>query len=64
MRTGGDIILLGIRKPKNYPIFLDTEVMDYGLLAAISLFYMLPAMIFFLIAQRALARVTIAGVRA
>ncbi|MFQ5873382.1 MAG: carbohydrate ABC transporter permease [Dehalococcoidia bacterium] len=41
-----------------------TEVMDYGLLAAISLFYMLPAMIFFLIAQRALARVTIAGVRA
>jgi len=40
-----------------------TEVMDYGLLAAISLFYMLPAMIFFLIAQRALARVTIAGVR-
>ena len=41
-----------------------TEVMDYGLLAAISLFYMLPAMLFFLIAQRALARVTIAGVRA
>jgi len=41
-----------------------TEVMDYGLLAAISLFYMMPAMIFFLIAQRALARVTIAGVRA
>jgi inositol-phosphate transport system permease protein len=41
-----------------------TEVMDYGLLAAISLFYMLPAMIFFLVAQRALARVTIAGVRA
>lgn len=40
-----------------------TEVMDYGLLAAISLFYILPAMIFFLIAQRALARVTIAGVR-
>jgi len=38
-----------------------TEVMDYGLLAAISLFYMAPAMIFFLIAQRALARVTIAG---
>ncbi len=38
-----------------------TEVMDYGLLAAMSLFYMLPAMIFFLIAQRALARVTIAG---
>lgn len=41
-----------------------TEVMDYGLLAAISLFYMLPAMIFFLVAQRALTRVTIAGVRA
>lgn len=41
-----------------------TEVMDYGLLAAISLFYMLPAMLFFLVAQRALARVTIAGVRA
>jgi inositol-phosphate transport system permease protein len=41
-----------------------TEVMDYGLLAAISLFYILPAMIFFLIAQRALARVAIAGVRA
>ncbi|MBL7183648.1 MAG: carbohydrate ABC transporter permease, partial [Anaerolineae bacterium] len=41
-----------------------TEVMDYGLLAAMSLFYMLPAMIFFLVAQRALARVTIAGVRA
>lgn len=40
-----------------------TEVMDYGLLAAISLFYMLPAMLFFLVAQRALARVTIAGVR-
>jgi|Deesub1362A_J573_1020465.scaffolds.fasta_scaffold04667_3 ABC-type glycerol-3-phosphate transport system permease component len=38
-----------------------TEVIDYGLLAAIALFYMTPAMIFFLIAQRALARVTIAG---
>jgi len=41
-----------------------TEVMDYGLLAAISLFYMVPAMIFFLIAQRALMKVAIAGVRA
>jgi len=40
-----------------------TEVIDYGLLAAIALFYMTPAMIFFLIAQRALARVAIAGVR-
>ena len=40
-----------------------TEVMDYGLLAAMSLFYMTPALLFFLIAQRALARVTIAGVR-
>ncbi|MBI4758093.1 MAG: carbohydrate ABC transporter permease [Chloroflexi bacterium] len=40
-----------------------TEVMDYGLLAAMSLFYVTPAMIFFLIAQRALAKVTIAGVR-
>ena len=38
-----------------------TEVIDYGLLAAMSLFYMAPAMIFFLIAQRALGRVTIAG---
>jgi inositol-phosphate transport system permease protein len=38
-----------------------TEVIDYGLLAAIALFYMTPAMIFFLIAQRALARVTVAG---
>jgi inositol-phosphate transport system permease protein len=41
-----------------------TEVMDYGLLAAISLFYMMPAMIFFLIAQRALTKVAIASVRA
>jgi inositol-phosphate transport system permease protein len=40
-----------------------TEVMDYGLLAAMSLFYMMPALLFFLVAQRALARVTIAGVR-
>ena len=39
-----------------------TEVIDYGLLAAISLFYMTPALLFFLVAQRALARVTIAGV--
>ena len=39
-----------------------TEVMDYGLLAAMSLFYMTPALIFFLLAQRALAKVTIAGV--
>jgi inositol-phosphate transport system permease protein len=39
-----------------------TEVMDYGLLAAMSLFYMTPALLFFLVAQRALARVTIAGV--
>ena len=40
-----------------------TEVIDYGLLAAISLFYMLPALLFFLLAQRALTRVTVAGVR-
>lgn len=40
-----------------------TEVIDYGLLAAISLFYITPALLFFLVAQRALARVTIAGVR-
>ncbi|MBM3134525.1 MAG: carbohydrate ABC transporter permease [Chloroflexi bacterium] len=40
-----------------------TEVMDYGLLAAMSLFYVAPAMIFFLLAQRALTKVTIAGVR-
>lgn len=40
-----------------------TEVMDYGLLAAISLFYMTPALLFFVLAQRALTRVTIAGVR-
>ncbi|NIN69129.1 MAG: ABC transporter permease subunit [Anaerolineae bacterium] len=40
-----------------------TEVIDYGLLAAMSLFYMTPALLFFLVAQRALARVTIAGVR-
>jgi inositol-phosphate transport system permease protein len=39
-----------------------TEVMDYGLLAAMSLFYVTPALLFFLVAQRALARVTIAGV--
>ncbi len=38
-----------------------TEVMDYGLLAAMSLFYMAPALIFFLLAQRALAKVTVAG---
>ena len=38
-----------------------TEVIDYGLLAAIALFYMTPAMLFFLVAQRDLARVTIAG---
>lgn len=38
-----------------------TEVIDYGLLAAIALFYMAPALIFFLLAQRALARVVIAG---
>jgi inositol-phosphate transport system permease protein len=40
-----------------------TEVIDYGLLAAISLFYIAPALLFFLVAQRALARVTVAGVR-
>ena len=40
-----------------------TEVTDYGLLAAMSLFYMAPAMILFLIAQRALMKVTIASVR-
>ncbi|MFQ6057345.1 MAG: carbohydrate ABC transporter permease [Anaerolineae bacterium] len=40
-----------------------TEVMDYGLLAAMSLFYITPAMIFFLVAQKALTMVTIAGVR-
>jgi len=40
-----------------------TEVMDYGLLAAISLFYMTPALLFFVLAQRALGQVTIAGVR-
>jgi inositol-phosphate transport system permease protein len=38
-----------------------TEVIDYGVLAAMSLFYMAPAMIFFLIAQSTLARVAIAG---
>jgi len=38
-----------------------TEVIDYGVLAAMSLFYMAPAMIFFLIAQITLARVAIAG---
>jgi len=38
-----------------------TEVVDYGLLAAVALFYMTPALIFFLMAQTALARVTIAG---
>ncbi len=41
-----------------------TEVIDYGYLAAMSLFYMLPALIFFLLAQRALTRVAIATVRA
>jgi inositol-phosphate transport system permease protein len=40
-----------------------TEVVDYGLLAAIALFYMTPALLFFLIAQRALARITVAGGR-
>lgn len=40
-----------------------TEVIDYGLLAAMSLFYVTPALLFFLVAQRALAKVTIAGVR-
>ncbi|MFB0522083.1 MAG: carbohydrate ABC transporter permease [Desulfatiglandales bacterium] len=39
-----------------------TEVVDYGLLAAMSLFYMMPALVFFLIAQWALTKVTIAGV--
>ena len=38
-----------------------TEVIDYGLLAAMALFYMTPALVFFLIAQRSLARVTITG---
>lgn len=38
-----------------------TEVIDYGLLAAMSLFYMLPALLFFLLAQRALMRITITG---
>lgn len=37
-----------------------TEVVDYGLLAAMSMFYMLPALILFLIAQRSLTRVSIA----
>jgi inositol-phosphate transport system permease protein len=38
-----------------------TEVMDYGLLAAMSLFYMVPALLLFLMAQGALAKVTIAS---
>lgn len=40
-----------------------TEVVDYGLLAAMSMFYMLPALILFLIAQRSLARVSIAAAK-
>jgi ABC-type glycerol-3-phosphate transport system permease component len=40
-----------------------TEVIDYGLLAAMSLFYMTPALIFFLIAQKALMKVAVAGVK-
>jgi inositol-phosphate transport system permease protein len=37
-----------------------TEVVDLGLLAAMSMFYMLPALILFLFAQQALNRVSIA----
>lgn len=43
---------------------LATEVMDYGLMAAMSLFYMAPALILYLVAQKALNRVALATVRA
>jgi len=38
-----------------------TEVMDYGLLAALSLFYMLPPLFLFVVLQKALLKVPVLG---
>ena len=37
---------------------------DYGLLAAVGVFYMIPSLIFFLVTQRHLVQITIGSVKA